>query len=202
MLEQTLVVIKPDGAERNLVGEIIRRYEAANLKIMALKMLKADEALVNQHYPADEEYLISLGKKSEKSGNKIDNYRAQGLMILNGLHKFITRNPVVAMVIGGEGAIQKVRQITGYTDPTTAEKGTIRGDFPHDSILEANREKRAVENLIHTSGNPEEAAKEIKIWFKPEEIFNSYYRKPGQEVPKGLFSRGVDNKTDKGIFSS
>lgn len=170
MSEQTLVVIKPDGVQRNLVGKIISYYEAGGLKIKALKMLMVSEALIDKHYPEMDEYLVSLGKKSEKAGDKIDDYRAQGLKIIQGLKEYITSNPVVKMILEGEDAIKKVRAITGYTDPKSAEKGTIRGDFGTDDILTANKENRAVQNLIHASGTIEEAQTEILLWFSPEEL--------------------------------
>lgn len=165
MEEKTLVVIKPDGVERNLIGEIIRRYESDGLRIVALKMLTVSKNLISEHYPSEDEYLISIGKKSEKAGDVVKDYREQGLMIVTAMRNYMTSGPVAAMVIVGENAIKRVREITGYTDPTTAEKGTIRGDLGQDSILKANLEKRPVKNLIHASGNKEEAEKEIKLWF-------------------------------------
>ncbi len=164
MKEQTLVLIKPDGVQRNLIGKIIAYYEAAGLKITALKMLRVSQQLISRHYPEEDEYMISLGKKSEKAGDKILDYKEQGRMIVHGLRKYLTEGPVVAMIIEGEEAIQKVRKITGYTDPASAEKGTIRGDLGVDNILKANSEKRSVRNLIHASGNREEAEHEIKLW--------------------------------------
>ncbi len=170
MIEKTLVVIKPDGVQRNLIGEILKRYESAGLKVIALKKLKVKSSLIKKHYPEEENYLISLGKKSETAGTPISDYRAQGLRIVKWLRKYLTSGPVVAMILEGEGAIQNVRKITGYTDPPAADKGTIRGDLGQDSIVVANGEKRPVRNLIHASGNPEEAEKEIALWFKPKEI--------------------------------
>ena len=169
-MEKTLVVIKPDGVERNLVGEIIKRYENNGLKVVALKMLNVNTELIEKHYPSDDEYVTLLGKKSEKAGDRVDNYKEQGLRIINWLRSYLTKGPVVAMVLSGEDAIKKVRKITGYTDPSEAEKGTIRGDLGNDTILKANQEHRSVYNLIHASGNPEEAEKEINLWFKKEEI--------------------------------
>lgn len=165
MQQQTLVLIKPDGVQRNLIGEIISYYEKGGLKIADLKMVHAKKELVAKHYPEDPEYMESLGKKSEKAGDKIDNYIEQGRMIVTGLREYLTSGPVVAMILEGEEAIPTVRKITGYTDPATADKGTIRGDLGQDTILQANRENRPVKNLIHASGNPEEAASEIKLWF-------------------------------------
>lgn len=169
MMEKTLVVIKPDGVERCLVGEIIHRYESAGLRLAALRMLNASEELITDHYPAEEAYMVSLGKKGEAAGEAVKDHRAYGMMIVEGLRKYLTSGPVVAMVIEGENAIKRVREVTGYTDPSAAEKGTIRGDFGQDTILKANREKRPVRNLVHASGNPEEAGKEIALWFPEEE---------------------------------
>lgn len=164
-MEQTLVIIKPDGFARGLTGEIIRRYESQGLKMKALKMLTVDKSLIERHYPEKESYLLSLGKKSEKAGDKIKDYKAHGLMIVRGLRDYLTSGPVIAMILEGEDAIQKARKITGYTDPSSADKGTIRGDFGEDTIQKANAEKRAAKNLIHASGNPEEAEREIGLWF-------------------------------------
>ncbi|MBI4173329.1 MAG: nucleoside-diphosphate kinase [Candidatus Aenigmarchaeota archaeon] len=169
-MERTLIVIKPDGPQRNLVGEIISRYERAGLKIKALKMLTATKSLVEKHYPVEKSYLVELGKKSEKAGDKITDYEAQGRMIVTGLRDYITSGPVVAMVAEGDNAIQRVREITGYTDPSSAKPGTIRGDLGEDSIIAANKDKRPVKNLVHASGNPEEAQREIGLWFVPAEV--------------------------------
>jgi nucleoside-diphosphate kinase len=164
-MEQTLVLIKPDGVKRNLVGEIIRRYEEQGLKVVKLKMLVAEKDLVVKHYPEDEEYMISIGKKSAAAGDAVANFLEQGRMIVQALRSYITSGPIVAMVLEGEGAVAKVRKITGYTDPSTADKGTIRGDLGEDTIQSANKEKRPVRNLIHASGTVDEAQKEIELWF-------------------------------------
>lgn len=165
MNQKTLVIIKPDGVKKNIIGEIINRFEKAGLVIKAMKYMQANTETVSLHYPENDEYMESLGKKSEKAGDKISNYIEHGRMIVKGLREYLTEGPVVVMVLEGDEAIAKVREVTGYTDPTTAEKGTIRGDFGEDSILEANRAGRPVRNLIHASGNPKEAEDEIKLWF-------------------------------------
>lgn len=165
MTEQTLVLIKPDGVERSLIGEIISRYEKAGLKVVKLKMLKAPKEIIKKHYPSDGDYLISLGKKSASSDDQINDFLAQGQKIVNWLRAFIASGKVVAMVLDGEGGISLARKITGYTDPKSAEKGTIRGDLGTDSILEANSKGRPVYNLVHASGSLKEAEAEIKLWF-------------------------------------
>lgn len=165
MKQRTLVLIKPDAVKRNLIGEIISRFEKDGLKIIELKMLNAPEEIVEKHYPGDEVYVRSLGEKSAKAGEKITDYLDYGQKIVSWLRSFITSGPVVAMVLEGEDAVNLVRKITGFTDPSVADKGTIRGDLGEDSILKANSEHRPVYNLVHASGNPEEAEAEIKLWF-------------------------------------
>jgi nucleoside-diphosphate kinase len=165
MLQKTLVLIKPDGVSRNLIGKIISYYEDGGLVVKELKMLIPTTDLVSKHYPEDEDYMRSLGEKSAKAGDVIPDLVEQGRMIVLGLRDYLTSGSVVAMILEGEEAVPTVRKITGYTDPKSADKGTIRGDLGEDSILEANAEKRPVKNLIHASGNPEEAEHEISLWF-------------------------------------
>ena len=170
MIEKSLVLIKPDGVERALIGEVIKRYEQNGLRIIGMKMINADKKTVSKHYSSEENYLISLGQKSVDAGDKIDNLRDQGMMIVNGLRDYIIKGPIVAMVIEGENAISKVREIHGHTNPKKASQGTIRGDFGDDDLLIANVEKRPVRNIVHASGNLEEAEKEIYLWFSEEEL--------------------------------
>ncbi len=162
-LEKTLILIKPDGVERNLIGKIIARYEEAGLKVVDMKMLTPSLDLVERHYP--DSMAESLGRKAEKAGAKIDDYKEHGKKVLNWLRNYLTSGRVVAMILEGEDAIARARTVTGYTDPAAAEKGTIRGDFGEDSILQATKEGRVVRNLIHASGDKEEAEREIKLWF-------------------------------------
>lgn len=169
MQQRTLILIKPDGVSRNLIGEIIGRYEKAGLKVIKLKLLDAPAEVIDRHYPMDEDYLRSIGEKSAKAGENVTDTVEQGRKVVTWLRDFITSGPVVAMVLEGEEAIPTARKVTGYTDPSTADKGTIRGDLGTDSILKANGEGRPVYNLIHASGNPEEAEFEISIW---ENVFN------------------------------
>src|SRR3989344_684562 len=165
MIERTLVLIKPDGVQRKLIGKIIDRFESNDLEITEMKLINAEREIVENHYPAEEEYLVSLGKKGADAGDKIKDFREQGMMIIKWLRSYLTGNDIIAIVISGKNAIAKVREIVGSTNPTKAEKGTIRGDFGMDDILTANSQKRAVRNLIHASGNKEEAEREIKLWF-------------------------------------
>ena len=166
-MERAFVIIKPDGVKRNLVGEIIKRFESEGLKVIAIKMVTADEALISKHYP--DSMAVALGKKAERSGVKVDDYEKRGMMVLSWLRDYLTEGPVVPMILEGKNAIKKVREIAGYTDPSMAEKGTIRGDLGQDRIAKADSEERAVRNLVHI-GDPEVTEREMKLWFKPEEI--------------------------------
>jgi len=107
----------------------------------------------------------SLGEKARKATEGITDLEAHGLKVLERLRTYFTRGPVIAIRMGGEDAIQTVRRVTGYTDPATAEMGTIRGDYGADSLAKSTEEGRAVENLVHASGNPDEAVFELALWF-------------------------------------
>ena len=178
--EKTVLLIKPDGVKRGLVGEIISRIEKRGLKIIALEMVRANREQVDGHYPKDPAWIKRLGEKS------INTYKEHGMhpkeelgtedpakigeMVRGWLIDFLTSGPIVKMVIKGIRAVDMVRKIAGPTMPTVAEMGTIRGDFSVDDAAAANRNKRAVHNIIHASETLEEAEHEIKFWFAPEEI--------------------------------
>ena len=164
MYQETLVILKPDALERNLVGAIIDRFEKAGLKIVDLRYHKrVNEALLRKHYP--DSMAEGLGKKAQLASVGITDPKAHGMKVLKRLRKYFARNPVIAIRFGGENSIALVRKVTGYTDPVTAEKNTIRGDYGVDSIAKSTAEERACENLIHASGNPEEAKAELALWF-------------------------------------
>jgi nucleoside-diphosphate kinase len=181
--ERTLVLIKPDGVERKLVGEIISRFEKANLKIIGLGIVKASKEQFDKHYPKDKDWIENLGKNFIKTcqENNIDfdikNLRVKneyelGLKVREWLIDYMSSGPVVKIVLEGNNAIEVVRKIVGYTLPQKAQPGTIRGDFSIDSPIVANLEKRALKNLIHASGNKKEAEKEIKLWFSKKELID------------------------------
>ena len=164
MYEETLVILKPDALERRLIGSIVQRYEEAGLEVLDLRYVpKVDEELIAKHYPSS--MARGLGVKAQKATSGIPDPVAHGMKVLERLRVYFTRGPILAMRIGGEGAIQAVRRFTGYTDPLTAEKGTIRGDYGVDSLSKSTEEERACENLVHASGNPEEARAELELWF-------------------------------------
>lgn len=165
MIQQTLIIIKPDGVARGLTEEIIRRYEAAGLRVAKRKGIKAPLDLVEKHYPMDPDYLKSIGEKTIAAGQQVKSAEDQGRKVVTWLRKFITSGPIVVLILEGEDAVSIARKETGFTDPATAEKGTIRGDLGNDNILTANMEGRPVYNLIHASGSEDEAKKEIELWF-------------------------------------
>lgn len=155
--------MKPDALERNKAGSIIKYYEDTGLKILDIKFYKKvglDQ--LKEHYP--DSMALSIGNKAKAAVPSITDPVAHGMKVLTALRNYFSRNPVLAIKIGGEDAILAVRRITGYTDPATAEKGTIRGDLGIDTIAKSTFEGRAVENLVHASGNSEEAEAELKLW--------------------------------------
>ena len=157
MVQQTLVIIKPDGVSGGFTDEIIERYKTAGLSVIKRKDMTAPLDIVEKHYPMDPEYLRSIGEKTIAAGQAVTSAEDQGRKVVTWLRKFITSGPIVVMLLEGEDGVALARKTTGFTDPSTADKGTIRGDLGTDSILKANQEERPVYNLIHASGNEEEA---------------------------------------------
>lgn len=180
--EKTYVMVKPDGVKKGLIGEIIKRFEQRDLKIVALEMFQPAFDDINDHYPKDEAWITRLGTKTlttyEKYGlDPIAEYGTNdpaqiGPHVRKWLIDYMTSAPLVKMVVQGVHAVDMVRKIAGNTMPYLADMGTIRGDFSNDSPALANAEKRAVANIVHTSETPEEAAHEIKHWFGDKELYN------------------------------
>lgn len=174
-MEQSLVLVKPDGVQRGLVGEIISRFERCGLKIIAMKMVYADEKMAGEHYIADDDWFEAVGKKQKtfyaKKGVKIDKTEKElGIQVRNLLIHYLQMSPVVALVVEGHNAVAHIRKLCGATSPSDAVPGTIRGDLAFDTYMLADESKRPIQNLIHASGTVEEAKREIKLWFKDEEI--------------------------------
>lgn len=184
--EQTLVIIKGDGVQRGLIGEIIHRLERIGLKIKALKMVWPDKDLINRHYdPTNTKWLESVGKKAiegyKKQGVKINKEPTEvGRQVQANLLKYLSAGPAVAIVLQGAQAVKVVRKLVGSTDPLSATPGTIRGDYSLDSYQVSDDDDRTLRNLIHASGTIEEAKKEIEIWFDESELHN--YIMPYDEV--------------------
>ncbi len=161
-IERTFVLIKPDGVQRRLITEIAQRYHSKGLRIVeVMRVKKVSPELARKHYPDSLAKIIS--KRSTRMGEGVD-----GKYILGNLRKFLQSGPVVTVIMEGKNAIRKARTITGHTDPSRAEKRTIRGDLGQDSIQEADKAGRTVYNLVHASANPTEAKREIALWFGDE----------------------------------
>lgn len=183
--EKTFVMIKPDGVRKGLIGEIIKRFEQRDLKIIALEMFQPTIKQMDNHYPKDKTWITRIGEKTsgtyEKYGYDLkkafgtnDKFKI-GKQVRGWLVSYMVSAPLVKMVVQGVHAVDMVRKIVGPTFPYLAEMGTIRGDFSADSPALANAEKRAVMNLIHASETPAEAAHEITHWFGKEPVY-SYKR--------------------------
>ena len=178
--ERTLVFVKPDGVQRGLVGEVLRRFERAGLKLVGLKMVWPDRKLLERHYPRDETFLKTIGGKTKeafagagldvKKETGTDDPLEIGRQVRGWLLDYVSGGPVVAFVVQGIHAVGVVRKLVGDTLPYRAAPGTIRGDFSADSPTVANAMKRPVRNLIHASGSVEEASSEIPLWFNPSEL--------------------------------
>ena len=150
MIERTLVLLKPDAVKRGLMGRIISRFEDAGLKVLGSKMVLINEEFGKKHYSDIAQ------RRREK--------------VLQVLLKFMTTGPVLALCLEGISAVENVRKLVGGTEPKSALPGTIRGDFSHISFAYADAQGKAIENLIHASGNAEEAKQEIALWFTAEEL--------------------------------
>lgn len=146
-LERTFVALKPDAVQRGIVGEVIKRFERAGMRLSAMKMVQADDDILQEHYSehVDKEFYT-------------------------GLRDFMKEGPIVAMVLEGVNAVENVRKMVGATSPKEARPGTIRGDFAHVSFEHADSTGKAVKNIVHASGNKEEAVEEVAIWFDESDI--------------------------------
>lgn len=188
--ERTVVLIKPDGVKRGLVGETISRIERRGLKVISLIMINPSRKQIDEHYPKDLVWIKRLGEKSlatyakygwdAKKEMGTDDPMKIGKSIRNWILDFMTSGPIVKIVVEGIHAVDMVRKLVGNSIPALAEMGTIRGDFSVDSAALANKNKRAVHNLIHASETSEEAAHEINFWFSPEEIFD--YKRAEEDI--------------------
>jgi nucleoside-diphosphate kinase len=193
--ERTFVIIKPDGIQRNLIGEIIGRYERIGLKLVAMKMLVPTEEMVSRHYTLDPGWFDAVGAKSIKG------FLDKGLTpptndpkklaqdILNRLVKYLTSGPVIAMVWQGAHAVKIVRKITGGTEPLMSDVGTIRGDFVLDSYQMSETDDRSIRNLVHASGSVTEAEDEIAHWFNTGEVVD--YRIVSEDIIYAPDMKGI-----------
>ena len=173
--ERTLVLLKTDTVQRSLVGEVIRRFERAGLKITAMKMVMPTEAQLEEHYNKDNAWYQAKGERTVEDlkahSMPVEKEAIEyGRDIIRTIIRYMTEAPVVALVLEGGSSIDAVTKLVGSTEPSTADVGTIRGDFTSDSYSLSTVEDRSVKNLIHCSDAPEEAEREIKVWFKEDEV--------------------------------
>jgi nucleoside-diphosphate kinase len=188
--ERAFLMVKPDGVKRGLVGEIVDRIERRGLKVIALEMVQVNREQVDKFYPKDKTWITRLGEKTlatyQKYGydavKELGTGKAPeiGPIVRGWILDYMTSGPVVKMVVEGIHAVDMVRKICGNTMPALAEMGTLRGDFSVDSAALANRDKRAVHNLVHASETPEEAQHEISFWFTPEELHD--YKRAEEDI--------------------
>jgi len=180
-MERTLVVLKPDAVQRGIVGEIITRFERVGLKIVAAKLFIPSRELLDRHYPSDrKEFVEGLGNRTLQSYQEMgldpieqfghEDAARIGEQVRTWLTDFMRSGPVFAFALEGPHAIEVVRKIVGSTLPQKAQPGTIRGDYSFDSSYLANSANRPIKNLIHASGNQEEAAFELDLWFSDDEV--------------------------------
>jgi len=173
--ERSLVLLKPDTVQRSLIGEVIKRFEQTGLKISAMKMIVPTETQLQKHYNKDDEWFLAKGarvvEEIKAQGKEVDREPIEyGKDIIRTIVKYMTAAPIVALIFEGNKAVSVVTKIVGSTEPATSDVGTIRGDYTVDSYGHSTYENRAVRNLVHQSESPEEAEREIKIWFKEDEI--------------------------------
>ncbi len=176
--ERSLVIIKPDGVQRGLIGEIISRFERKGLEIVGMKMVWPTRKLAQEHYKQPKADMLLLGNRTlEAYKDRGEKHKFSDPMdiardIQSKLIDYLTTGPVVAIVIEGAHAIAHIRKIRGHTNPLSADVGTITADLTIDSYFIGDEAERAVRNLVHASGSAEEAAREIKIWFKESEVYD------------------------------
>ena len=175
--EQTLVLIKPDGVVRSLIGEIIIRFERTGLKIIGMKMVWVDETFAKKHYILDEQWAKGVHEKTkmayEKEGKHFPfkNSLELGERIQSWNARFLQEGPVIALVLEGPHVIEIVRKMIGATEPRQAAPGTIRGDYAMtESYALADTKSRVLRNLAHASDSQETAKREITLWFTKEEL--------------------------------
>lgn len=178
--ERTLILVKPDVVQRQIVGEILSRFERKGFKITGMKMLNATKEQIADHYTAEESYLIETGEKAKKGaiarGEDVSNWNSleKGKEIRKNNIVYLTCGPIIAMVLEGHGVISGVRKILGSTSPADGDVGTIRDDYSFDTYVLADYISRATRTMLHASDSVENANREIKIWFKENELCDNY----------------------------
>lgn len=183
--QRALLIIKPDGVQRGIIGKIITRFETVGLKIIGLKFEWVTKEKIIVHYPETDGWFKKVGERTltnyakkgldAKKVFKTDNAIQIGRTVKKWLIKYFQESPVLIIALESYDCIEICRKLSGNTIPVLAAPGTIRGDFSHDTIDLANEQNRPLRNLIHASDTVEDGEKEIKVWFTLEELF-SYER--------------------------
>ncbi len=178
--ERTLILVKPDGVSRGLIGETIKRFEQRGFRILGLKMLNPTLEQMRGHYSGGEAWVRQLGQRTLGDMEKYEKDPLKefgttdeleiGKKIVDWLVEFMSPGPIAALVISGPNAVEMARKIVGSTVPQKADIGSIRGDYSIDSPMSATLEKRPIKNLLHASGSLEEAEKEVAHWFSEAEL--------------------------------
>ena len=180
--QKALIIIKPDGVQRGLIGKIVTRFEQVGLKIIGLKFEWADPKKVITHYPETEAWFKKVGERTltnyvkkgldAKTVFKTDDAVAIGKIVKSWLMTYFQESPIFIMVVESYDCIEIVRKLSGNTIPVLAAPGTIRGDFSHDTIDLANEQNRPLRNIIHASDSVDDGEKEVGVWFSPDELFS------------------------------
>ncbi len=185
MSEKALVLIKPDGVQRALIGRVIERFETAGLKVIGIKMVQPTAKQTGEHYAEDKGWLMSVGKKL-KASNKEKGIPTKetelqiGMRVRALLMKELSKSPVVAIVLEGNAANDVARKIAGATEPRKADPSTIRGSFSTDTYGAADAAKRPVRNIVHVSETAKAADREIRVWLTASELYK--YKRCDEDV--------------------
>jgi nucleoside-diphosphate kinase len=173
-MERTLVLIKPDGIKRGLIGAVIKKFETTGLKVVALKMVTPDEKLAAIHYPEGPQWKDTWERTKqgykEKGTPYTETLEQMTKRLREGLLQYLNSGPIVAMFIEGNEAVGSVRKITGATSPARADPGSLRGTYSTDSYEIADKAKRSIKNIVHVSDSVPNAEKEIAVWFSKKDI--------------------------------
>lgn len=175
--ERTFVIIKPDGIQRSLVGEIIKRFERTGLKLIHLSLRMLEPKKIWEHYGKDDAWFLKKGNGiiEDRKAHSLPIEKEAidyGKDIIGAMEKYLMAGPVVVMVLQGNSAVGVVKKLVGGTDPNNSDVGTIRGDYTIDSYNISAVDDRALRNLIHCSDSPEEASREIALWLTDDEILS------------------------------
>jgi len=193
--QQALLIIKPDGVQRGLIGKILKRFEQVGLTVIGLKFYWAEKEKIIAHYPETEAWFKKVGERTLTNyANRVrlgaknldakkvfntDDPVSIGKTVKKWLIDYLQESPLFFAVVEGYDCIEIVRKLSGNTIPLLAAPGTIRGDFSHDTIDLANEQNRPLRNIIHASDTVEDGEKEVTLWFSKEELFD--YKRADEE---------------------